>query len=74
LSGRRAIGALRQVLPGWIAGDSTLTALMPYRHAAIGPRFRRASGCRTPEGGAHLDRAICRTSPGCRPRDHNPQN
>jgi DNA-binding transcriptional LysR family regulator len=28
-------GALRQVLPGWIAGDSTLTALMPYRHGLL---------------------------------------
>jgi len=28
-------GALRQVLPGWIAGDSTLTALMPYRQRLL---------------------------------------
>jgi DNA-binding transcriptional LysR family regulator len=24
-------GALRRVLPAWLAGDSTLTALIPYR-------------------------------------------
>jgi DNA-binding transcriptional LysR family regulator len=35
LSGPRAIGALRQVLPGWNAGDSTLTALMPYRQGLL---------------------------------------
>jgi DNA-binding transcriptional LysR family regulator len=28
-------GALRQVLPGWIAGDSMLTALMPYRQGLL---------------------------------------
>jgi DNA-binding transcriptional LysR family regulator len=28
-------GALRQVLPGWTAGDSTLTALMPYRQGLL---------------------------------------
>jgi DNA-binding transcriptional LysR family regulator len=28
-------GALRQVLPGWIADDSTLTALMPYRQGLL---------------------------------------
>jgi DNA-binding transcriptional LysR family regulator len=28
-------GALRQVLPGWIAGDSTITALMPYRRGLL---------------------------------------
>ena len=28
-------GALRQVLPGWIAADSTLTALMPYRQGLL---------------------------------------
>jgi DNA-binding transcriptional LysR family regulator len=28
-------GALRQVLPEWIAGDSTLTALMPYRQGLL---------------------------------------
>jgi DNA-binding transcriptional LysR family regulator len=28
-------GALLQVLPGWIAGDSTLTALMPYRQGLL---------------------------------------
>ncbi|RUL72176.1 LysR substrate-binding domain-containing protein [Dyella choica] len=28
-------GALRRVLPAWIAGDSTLTALMPYRHGRL---------------------------------------
>ena len=28
-------GALRLVLPGWIAGDSTLTALMPYRQGLL---------------------------------------
>jgi DNA-binding transcriptional LysR family regulator len=28
-------GVLRQVLPGWIAGDSTLTALMPYRQGLL---------------------------------------
>ena len=28
-------GALRQVLPGCIAGDSTLTALMPYRQGLL---------------------------------------
>ena len=26
---------LRQVLPGWIADDSTLTALMPYRQGLL---------------------------------------
>jgi hypothetical protein len=28
-------GALRQVLPGRIAGDSTLTVLMPYRQGLL---------------------------------------
>jgi DNA-binding transcriptional LysR family regulator len=28
-------GALRQVLPGWLAGDSTLTALIPYRRGLL---------------------------------------
>jgi DNA-binding transcriptional LysR family regulator len=28
-------GVLRQILPGWIAGDSTLTALMPYRQGLL---------------------------------------
>jgi DNA-binding transcriptional LysR family regulator len=28
-------GALRQVLPGWTAGDSTLTALIPYRKGLL---------------------------------------
>jgi DNA-binding transcriptional LysR family regulator len=28
-------GLLRQVLPGWIADDSTLTALMPYRQGLL---------------------------------------
>jgi hypothetical protein len=28
-------GSLRRVLPSWIAGDSTLTALMPYRQGLL---------------------------------------
>ena len=28
-------GELRQILPGWIADDSTLTALMPYRQGLL---------------------------------------
>jgi LysR substrate binding domain len=28
-------GALRRILPTWIAGDSTLTALMPFRHGLL---------------------------------------
>jgi DNA-binding transcriptional LysR family regulator len=28
-------GALRRVLPTWLAGDSTLTALMPYRQGLL---------------------------------------
>jgi DNA-binding transcriptional LysR family regulator len=28
-------GALRQVLPGWLAGDSTITALIPYRQGLL---------------------------------------
>jgi DNA-binding transcriptional LysR family regulator len=28
-------GVLRQILPGWIADDSTLTALMPYRQGLL---------------------------------------
>ena len=28
-------GALRQVLPGWLAGDSTITALIPYRRGLL---------------------------------------
>ncbi|MEW6450272.1 MAG: LysR substrate-binding domain-containing protein [Pseudomonadota bacterium] len=28
-------GALRRILPDWIAGDSTLTALMPYRQGLL---------------------------------------
>jgi DNA-binding transcriptional LysR family regulator len=28
-------GALRQVLPDWIAGDSTITALIPYRQGLL---------------------------------------
>ncbi len=29
------LGVLRRVLPDWIAGDSTLTALMPYRQGLL---------------------------------------
>jgi len=29
------LGALRQVLPGWLAGDSTITALIPYRSGRL---------------------------------------
>ena len=29
------LGALRQVLPSWLAGDSTLTALIPYRQGLL---------------------------------------
>lgn len=34
---RKAVhaGALRRVLPDWIAGDSTITALMPYRQGLL---------------------------------------
>jgi DNA-binding transcriptional LysR family regulator len=28
-------GALQRVLPDWIAGDSTLTALIPYRQGLL---------------------------------------
>jgi len=28
-------GALRSVLPDWLAGDSTITALLPYRHGLL---------------------------------------
>lgn len=28
-------GVLRRVLPGWIAGDSTLSALIPYRQGLL---------------------------------------
>jgi DNA-binding transcriptional LysR family regulator len=28
-------GALRRVLPNWIAGDSTITALIPYRKGLL---------------------------------------
>jgi DNA-binding transcriptional LysR family regulator len=28
-------GALRRVLPAWLAGDSTLTALLPYRQGLL---------------------------------------
>jgi len=28
-------GAIQQVLPGWIASDLTLTALMPYRQGLL---------------------------------------
>lgn len=28
-------GALRRVLPQWIAGDSTITALIPYRQGLL---------------------------------------
>ena len=28
-------GALRRVLPDWLAGDSTLTALIPYRRGLL---------------------------------------
>jgi DNA-binding transcriptional LysR family regulator len=30
-----AFGTLRRVLPDWIAGDSTLTALIPYRQGLL---------------------------------------
>lgn len=29
------LGVLRQVLPAWLAGDSTITALIPYRHGLL---------------------------------------
>ena len=29
------LGALRQVLPGWRAGDSTITALIPHRRGLL---------------------------------------
>jgi DNA-binding transcriptional LysR family regulator len=28
-------GALRRVLPTWLAGDSTITALIPYRQGLL---------------------------------------
>jgi DNA-binding transcriptional LysR family regulator len=28
-------GALRRVLPAWLAGDSTITALIPYRQGLL---------------------------------------
>ena len=28
-------GALRPVLPSWLAGDSTITALLPYRRGLL---------------------------------------
>ena len=28
-------GALRRVLPAWLAGDSTITALVPYRRGLL---------------------------------------
>ena len=28
-------GALRRVLPTWLAGDSTITALVPYRQGLL---------------------------------------
>jgi DNA-binding transcriptional LysR family regulator len=28
-------GALRRVLPGWLAGESTITALIPYRQGLL---------------------------------------
>lgn len=28
-------GALRRVLPAWLAGDSTITALVPYRKGLL---------------------------------------
>ena len=28
-------GALRRILPAWLAGDSVLTALMPYRQGLL---------------------------------------
>jgi len=28
-------GALRRVLPEWLAGDSTITALIPYRQGLL---------------------------------------
>ncbi len=28
-------GELRRVLPNWIAGDSTITALIPYRQGLL---------------------------------------
>jgi DNA-binding transcriptional LysR family regulator len=28
-------GALRRVLPNWLAGDSTITALVPYRQGLL---------------------------------------
>ena len=31
----RRSGALRQVLPAWSAGDSTITALIPYRQGLL---------------------------------------
>jgi len=29
------LGALRRVLPTWLAGDSTITALIPYRQGLL---------------------------------------
>ena len=29
------LGALRRVLPAWLAGDSTITALIPYRRGLL---------------------------------------
>jgi DNA-binding transcriptional LysR family regulator len=29
------LGALRQVMPAWLAGDSTITALTPKPHSAM---------------------------------------
>jgi len=37
-------GALRRVLPDWIAGDSTLTALVPHRQGLL-PAVRAFVDC-----------------------------
>jgi DNA-binding transcriptional LysR family regulator len=41
-------GALRRVLPTWLAGDSTITALIPYRRGLL-PSVRVFMGHLTAE-------------------------
>ena len=49
-------GILRRVLPTSLAGDSTITALIPYRQgpAAVGPRLPGSPGGRVPESGSDI--------------------
>src|ERR1700746_4077493 len=62
-------GGFRQVLPGWIADDSTLTALMPYRQGLLPSvrAFVEHLAAELPKGGRISILRSCGTLSRCLP-------